>query len=165
MEIQNDHSVWFLDFLVQLFSATVGSIAIGGTVGFLLSLPIGFFSFQSGSIVDLAVESGFFRHFVDGPYFLTSILAAIFLGAWSFHFAPKSPSASWVWVVPALLLLQHLRPWSFRSQDLSIAWNDLFGPNCGNTECLMELFVTAPFFTSIAYSVGRVVQKRRLRSG
>jgi hypothetical protein len=165
MENQNNHSVWFLDFLVQLFSATVVSVVIGETVGFLLSLPIGFFSFQSGSIVDLAVDSRFFHYFVDGPFFLTAILAALFLGAWSFHSAPRSPSASWTWVVPALFLLCHLQPWSFRSQDLSIAWNNLFGPNCGNTECLMELFVTAPFFTSIAYSVGRVVQKRRLRSG
>jgi hypothetical protein len=33
-------------------------------------------------------------------------------------------------------------------------WNNFFGSDCGSSECLTEYRVTAPFYTSIAYSFG-----------
>jgi hypothetical protein len=81
-------------------------------------------------------------------------------------------SACWVWVAGAIWLgLGMLNaysplgshpwynpPWCPRGCSfLQQVWDDMFdvtGNKCGGSECLGELLFTAPFFCSIAYSVG-----------
>jgi hypothetical protein len=162
VDIPNDYSVWFLDYLVHLVSATIGSIFVGAISGFLVALPIGFFSFESGSVADLATDSRFFRYAVDGPYFFALILAAFLLGLWSFHRSPGSPSAVWVWVLPTLVVVLTLQPWKFGSPTWTTAWSNLFGSRAEATDSLLEVFVTAPFYTSLAYSAGWALEKWRV---
>jgi hypothetical protein len=42
-------------------------------------------------------------------------------------------------------------------------WDTYFGKGCGGSECLYELFLTAPFYTSVAYSIGAYTTFKRMR--
>jgi hypothetical protein len=94
-------------------------------------------------------------HAVEGPYFVFPILAACVFGALSRRYS-RSLAARWVWVFPAAVLLWNVFTWrngGYRPYWPDV-WNNYFGPHCGSSECAYELFVTAPFYTSFAYTFG-----------
>lgn len=105
------------------------------------------------------------------PYFALPILVALYLGYRLNRDGGRL--ASWIWV-PALLWLGY-DIWSWREMALSLAsgpngmpgygsWSNVlanfFGHACGG--CGNEWFDTAPFYTSVAYSLGAWVRRRRM---
>jgi hypothetical protein len=141
-------------FLVHSAAATAGSLFVGFVSGLLIALAISPFSAGTGNIVDRAVDSWFFRHCVDNPYFMTSILSAVCLGFMSHRFS-KSQAAVWVWLLPTAVLMFNLLPSVLSSPSAAKnAWINYFSRDCGGTECLGELLVTAPFYTSLAFTFG-----------
>ena len=66
-----------------------------------------------------------------------------------------------MWLFPAVLLVWNVfswKPYTSRS-NLGDAWANYFGSDCDGSECLYEVFLTAPFFTSVAYSVGSIAMR------
>jgi hypothetical protein len=89
------------------------------------------------------------------PYFILPDLAAFILGVLSHRYS-QSTSAARVWVLPTVILIWNLLTW--KNGDFGPYWPDVgskyCGPDCGSSECMYELVVIAPFYTSAAYSLG-----------
>lgn len=147
-------------FFIQLILGTAGSLFLGSVLGFVLALPFGYFSSGEGNIVDRTDDTWFVQYLTDNPYFAVQIVTAICLGFLSYRFF-RSQATVWVWVVPATILVLSVVSSLLRAQE-GVRWvlNNYFGSACGSTECLYELFVTASFYTSLAYIVGWVVSRR-----
>lgn len=72
----------------------------------------------------------------------------------------KDRSAYFIWVVPLIFvgyeILDNSRSfsqsWAHQSFPRFI-WDNFFGQECGGSECLDELFFTAPLFAATGYSV------------
>lgn len=62
-----------------------------------------------------------------------------------------SSSAKWTWVVPALLLLSDFLS-SIHGSSMSSTSQYFFAGKC--SDCVEVMFMVAPFYTSIAYSLG-----------
>jgi hypothetical protein len=83
-------------------------------------------------------------------------------------------AASWTWIIGLLWLSCAVRElatgwdasWSPEKTRLGYIAANLFGYSnkCSGTECLYELFFTAPFVASIAYALGAFFRNRRLRA-
>jgi hypothetical protein len=81
-------------------------------------------------------------------------------------------AALWVWVLGFYWLLlgvwdlsRHWSPaWDYHPTRWSFAAANLFGPDCGDTECLWELLVTYPFAASVVYSVFALIGLRSFRA-
>ena len=97
---------------------------------------------------------------VDNPYFLGPIVVAFVLGIFS-NRVWKTNSAAWVWLLPTVILIWNLMAWkSYTSRsNWADAWANYFGSDCGDSECLYAVFVTAPFYTSVAYSLGWIAMR------
>jgi hypothetical protein len=112
------------------------------------------------------------RSFSGSRYFLPQLLLALFLG-WFFSRLFRHRSMLWVWVLPFVVLCfaiatvptlppQLLSP---ASGPPPSGWAYYFGPvcrppnRCGN-QLLHRLFVTMPFFLSIAYSASAFVGRK-----
>jgi hypothetical protein len=133
-----------VEFVVQSIIATVGSIIGGYLVGFLIALPFGFASSGLGNIVDKTVDTWFFRHWVDCTFPILPVATAACLGFLSYR-SSKPNSPAWVWLIPSEVLLWSVLPAVLHSADgRKWVYNNYFGSNCGSTECLYELLVTAP---------------------
>ena len=82
--------------------------------------------------------------------------------------------ASWAWIFGLLWLaigIYDLRrdwspSWSIQRSSWAYAMANLFGPTsaCSNSECLGELFFTAPFTASVTYSVGAFIRHSLFRA-
>jgi hypothetical protein len=65
-----------------------------------------------------------------------------------------------VWLVPLAWLIygisesamSYSQAWAHQSRSAYI-WDNFFGTHCSGTECLNELLFTAPFLSSVAYSL------------
>jgi hypothetical protein len=143
-----------IGFIVHSVIATVGAFFGGTVLGFLLALPIGLFSSGPGNIVDRVSDSWIIRYSFKEPYFALPALTALFLGFIS-HRLSRSRSGAFSWIVPSAVLLCTILP-RLVSSPAQESWiiDNLFSAGCGSTECLYELFITAPFCTSVAYTIG-----------
>jgi hypothetical protein len=144
-------------FLIQLVISTIGAILIGVLVVLIVALLIADVRsnpFQ-GSLMERAVDQPIFRIGADNPYFTGPVVVSFLFGAFSRRFF-RTRSALWVWVLPTLVLLVDILTWQSHSSRSRWAdvWANYFGSSCGDTECLGELLVTAPFYTSVAYTLG-----------
>ncbi len=151
-------------FIVQLGIATVGAILAGIVLvqGSAVLLAAFTANDSGGNFGDHVVQQRIFL-LLDEPYFIAPILAGLTLGLFGRRVFCSDVS-KWVWVVPAALLLVGVATWrngGFRPywQDV---WNNYFGSKCGSSECLYEWLLTAPFYTSVAYTLGWIVENRRL---
>ena len=63
----------------------------------------------------------------------------------------SSDGARWVWVPWALLILR-----TFGTAPGNV-WHQVFSSQCGDSECLGQLFFGVPFVGSVAYAVTSVV--------
>jgi len=139
-------------FIAHSLLATVGCFVGAFTIGFMVAGLIALWSSGPGNIVDRAVDSWFFRYCVDNPYFLLPIFFSFCLGSIVFRFS-KHSSAAWAWVLPGTILLLNILPSMSDRSGQGIIQN-YFGRDCGSNECLDQLLFTAPFYTSVAYSLG-----------
>jgi hypothetical protein len=113
-----------------------------------------------GNFVDHLVDQRVFRVLVDNPYFLGPIVAAFVLGLFS-NRVWKTNAGFWVWLFPAVILVWNVFSWkSYTSRsNLADAGANYFASDCGGSECLYEVLVTAPFYTSVAYSAGWIAMR------
>jgi hypothetical protein len=142
--------------------ATIGAIVVGAIGGLLPSMISALLTRNPGpgNFVDHLVDQRVFRVLVDNPYFLGPTITASVLGFFS-HRVWKTNAGLWVWLFPAVILVSNLLSWkSYTSRsNLADAWANYFGSDCGDSECLNELLVTAPFYSSVAYSVGWIAMR------
>jgi hypothetical protein len=143
-------------FIAQQFLATVGAMVVGTVGAIIPSVLIAAVTKNTsgGNWVDHMVDQHILRA-AGEPYFIFPVLAAFMLGLLSHRYS-QSTSASWVWVLPTVILIWNLLTWKnggFRPYWPDV-WNNYFGSDCGSSECMYELFVTAPFYASLAYTFG-----------
>jgi len=75
-------------------------------------------------------------------------------------------SACFIWLMPLAWLVKGISgardgfspSWAHESFPAYI-WDTFFGSGCDASECLYELFFTAPFVAAIAYSIAALVAK------
>jgi hypothetical protein len=153
-------------FAVQQVVATVGVIVLGTTVTVIASLITASFTpnTSGGDSVDHMVDQPSFK-WVAEPYFPAFIVAGLALGALSTYLL-RTRVGAWVWVLPFILLLWNIIPWNVDSDRFywRDVWNAYFSRDCSNSECLYEFFVTAPFYASVAYSLGWLAGRLRSRT-
>src|ERR1700730_5136764 len=143
-------------FVIQLVISTLGSILVGIVA---VNIPAAFLAIitknkSGGNFVDRLVEQPVY-FLLNEPYFITPIVAGFILGKFSSRFF-RSASAAWVWVVPMTILVGSVATWKTGgfSPYWRDVWNNYFGSQCGSSECAYEWLVTAPFYTSVAYTLG-----------
>jgi len=99
---------------------------------------------------------------VSPPYFTLQIIWALFLG-WSLSGYLRHRSMLWVWVVPTLMFcyvfIQYpTSPALFQDRAFlssSSPLSHFFGRDCQPRKfCFDQLFLTLPFYTAAAYSLG-----------
>jgi hypothetical protein len=123
-------------YIGEVAVATVGAVALGETFAALLE-----YRGDTGTVF-------------DGPLSLGPVLAASILGCFvGFKFA-CSKGSYWVWVAGLLNFILFALDWrgSANIHKWRIIWDNFFSGNCGDSECLYELFATAPLYASLAYS-------------
>jgi hypothetical protein len=146
----------FPSFVIQLVASTVGAMIIANVALLLPAITIAAVTRNTsgGNFVDHVADQHFL-HAAGEPYFLAPVLTGLVLGVLS-HSLFRSRSAAWVWVLPLVVLLWNIFSWrngGYRPYWPDV-WNNYFGSDCGSSECMYEWFVTAPFYTSAAYSLG-----------
>lgn len=145
-------------FVVQLLIATLGSIVTAIILVVIVAILIAAVTPNSsgGNFADHLADGRVF-FLVDEPYYIAPVLIAFCLGFLARRFF-RNRTGGWVWVVPAFFLLAGILSWQnggYRPYWPDV-WNNYFGSDCGSSECLYEFFVTAPFYTSVAYTFGWV---------
>ena len=148
-----------LSFVLQQAVSTVGALLLGVGAALILATLIAFFTrTPDGNLVDKVVAEPLFKIGADNPYYAGPILMAFILG-WVAR-RSESRSAAWMWVLPTLSLVWNVMSW--KSHSPLPRWEDVranfFTSNCGDSDCIYELLVTAPFYTSVAYSLGSIVR-------
>jgi hypothetical protein len=143
-------------FLIQQLVSTVGAMLVGLLAVIVPAVVIAATTRNTsgGNWADHIVDQGVLRA-AEEPYFVFPILAAFVFGVLSHRYS-LSLSALWVWVLPAAILLWNVFTWrngGYRPYWPDV-WNNYFGSDCGSSECAYEFFVTAPFYTSLAYTLG-----------
>lgn len=123
-------------YISEVAAATVGAVGVGTAV---------------------AVFVGELTHrpptLLDGPIPLAPIIAAILLAlAISLKFG-SCQTGVWVWAAGIVNFAIFLHDWTRLPYTWASVWNNFFGRGCSDSECLYELFATAPLYTSITYSI------------
>ena len=158
-ESEGERGTAVLSFVLQQVVATVGAFLLGVVAVLILATLIAFFTrTPHGNLVDKVVAEPLFKIGADGPYYAGPILMAFILG-WVAR-RSESRGAAWMWVLPTLALVWNVMTW--KSYSPLPRWDDVranfFTSHCGDSDCLYELLITAPFYTSVAYSLGWVVR-------
>jgi hypothetical protein len=99
--------------------------------------------------------SGLFRE----PLLPAALLAGAIMG-YLVNRNMRDLSARLVWIIPLVWLIYGIhddtgsfsQAWAHQSRSAYI-WDNFFGTHCSGTECLNELLFTAPFLSSVAYSL------------
>ena len=87
---------------------------------------------------------------LERPIWLPAIIFGFLIGS-AVYYIFHGRSATWAWVLPALVLAWSILSWPSEADSV---WNTFFGTDCGSSECLYQMTVTAPFYASVAYSLG-----------
>jgi hypothetical protein len=148
-------------FLVQQLVSTAGAMVVGTLAGFIPAVLVSAVTKNTsgGNWVDHIADQPLLR-VVGEPYFAFPVIAGFLLGVLSHRFF-RSSSAAWVWVLPTIILVWNLFTWrngGYRAYWPDV-WDNYFGSHCGSSECLYEVFVTAPFYTSLAYTLGWIARR------
>jgi hypothetical protein len=142
----------------------------------LIHLPMPYFATFGGFLISLLVagiglignEQGFlFRltNRVSGePVWGPEIAAGLLIG-WAAYKRIPSRLAFGSFVVPAVVLAWNAVSWQRTMSQYDSTWDTLFGTGCGGSECLYQLFITAPCYAAIAYSAGAVIARCREHKG
>lgn len=120
---------------------------IAAIVGFLASFVI-------VAVVPAAREASTLSgQLTAEPFWLPEIVAGLLLG-WVAYKTVPSKAAFTVWLIPGGLLLWSALSWQRSMAMFDSTWDTYFGSQCGGSECLYQLFLTAPFYSSVFYSIG-----------
>jgi hypothetical protein len=149
---------WIGIYLLDLLAATLGVVLASGILLNLVLKPV----------EPLIGHSRLFS-VAKGPYYPLPILLALVAG-YIGNVRFKGNHRLWVWVLPALYLTIRMLLWKKPSVLDSSGWAEaithFFG---GEPPYYPEQDVTVPLYTSIAYSLGAVLEKsgllRRKNSG
>jgi hypothetical protein len=87
------------------------------------------------------------------PFWVPEIVAGLLLGWLAYETVP-SKIAFIAWAAPGSFLLWSAWSWQRRMAVYDSTWDTYFGRHCGGSECLYQLFLTVPFYSSIFYSIG-----------
>jgi hypothetical protein len=166
MEAKPNSSHWITDgrvwsFTAQLVIATLGAMLMGAVIVLIPAVLLATFTRNSsgGNFADHVVEQRIFI-LVNEPYFVAPILSGFTLGLTGRR-RFRSGFGAWVWAVPAALLIGSVMTWrtgGFRPYWHDV-WNNYFASQCGSSECTYEWLFTAPLYTSVAYTIGRMIPK------
>ena len=135
-------------FIVHLLVATIGTLLFSGLLAFSLQAILG------QRLVSLLAL---------GPTFLLPIISGLFLGWFAARFSSRG--ATWIWVVPAVLLLVNIVGAFTSAYERKDVLVNEFGPHSRCTACLDETLLSAPLVGCIGYSVGSQLRKRRMATG
>jgi hypothetical protein len=132
----------------------------------LIHLLFVYVSFVGGLIASFIViailpaagqQSTFIGRATSEPIWLPEIIVGFWLGRVVFNRIP-SKIALFAWIPPAVFLAFSAGNWQRTMSVYDSTWNTYFGSQCGGSECLYQLFLTAPFYTGIAYSLGALLE-------
>ena len=129
-------------YLAEVVIATAGAIMTGGLVAVA---------------VDRGLSQRAWYHILADPLWLGPVLAAGVFGYVTTSKFGYRKASIFVWVIGVLnfgLLLQDSSAYIRRNGWDHHVWARYFGRDCGDSECLYQLFATAPLYTSVAYSLG-----------
>jgi len=148
----------FFDYIAELGIATIGA----GILAIFVEIAAGVVTASltrnttGGDFMDhvLAQPS---RLLIQQPYYVGIVLSGFVLGAFSYRFF-RSRAAYWVWIIPAGILVWNIFTWEAAPSQpyWPEVWNNYFGSDCGGSECVYEVFVTVPFYSSLAYALGSI---------
>jgi len=148
-------------FLTQQLVSTVGAMVAGFLVALIPAVVVAMATKNTsgGNWADHMAEQHIFRA-AEEPYFVFPILAAFVFGVLSHRYS-RSLSARWVWVIPLTILLWSVLTWRTGESRpyWTDVWNNYFGRDCGSSECAYEFFMTAPAYTSLAYTFGWLIKR------
>ena len=156
---------WLLDsaiaaFAIQLLISTIGAIFTGLIIVLIPAILLAAITKNrsGGNFADHVVAQPLFI-LLNEPFFIAPIVAGFMLGLFGRRFF-RSASAAWVWTVPMVILICSAATW--RTGGFHPYWSDVrnnfFGSKCGSSECAYEWLITAPFYTSVAYSLGWTIK-------
>jgi hypothetical protein len=141
------------EFTTQTLIATVGAIIGGLAIVIIPSVVIPFLAGTLKQQTDWPLLK-----IADAPYFILPILLAFVFGFWK-RKRFRSSAAYFLWLIPDISLIStflslHTMPTYSELGRWQNAWKSLFAKSCGETDCYYQYFVTAPFYTSVAYTLG-----------
>jgi hypothetical protein len=145
-------------FVAQQVVATAGAMVmavLAMVIPAALMTSVGHHT-SPGSFGDNMIDQPFFR-WADKSNALFPI-SGLVLGFFSRRIL-RSRWGVWVWVLPLIVLAWNLLTWEGAGPPTTKVywahvWANYFSSACAGSECLYELFVTVPFYTSAAYSLG-----------
>jgi hypothetical protein len=150
-----------LTLLLHEFIGTIGAILLAATLtAVVLDFPNPWGRTITRNDLFHAVVQGF------APYFPVQIVVALLLG-WVLSDLLVHKSMSWIWVLPyGWLILAFARLPDVAALSFQGRLSYFFGRGCRIEDyCTDQLVITLPFYTSLAYSIGAVLQHRiQLRS-
>lgn len=155
-------------FALHQVMGTYGSLFVAAYVMYaLLDLQ---------AVLHLGASKIFFQNLLtENPFYPLQILTALCLG-WGIQRRLPHPKVYLVWILPALIL-GYVVVTGFRSNP---EWSSIllrpgfgqsrltyyFGWGCHpRLHCIDQLVLTAPFYASIAYSLGAWISNKRRRPG
>lgn len=146
-------------YAIHLLAGTVGAIlpVFLGLVGALLLMSL--------SLNLQALIGPLLGLLVGEPFFPSQILLGLFLG-WYLNGRLGHGFARWVWILPAIRLAYTIATWDLHLYSTVSYWEDIrqelfFLAGRSSTEGIYQRWVTLPFYTSIAYSIGAYFGYRR----
>jgi hypothetical protein len=146
----------FQNFLIQAFIATAGAMISAIAVTIILAGVTGVLTDNTsgGNWADHLIQQPVF-YLVGEPWFIGPVLAGFVFGFFAWRWF-RSITGLFVWVAPVLMLFVAIASWKtggFQPYWRDV-WDNFFGAGCGGSECLYEFFVTAPLYSSLAFSLG-----------
>jgi hypothetical protein len=105
----------------------------------------------------------------SASFSLSPLLAGAIMG-YLVNRKMRDLSARWVWIIPLVWLVYGIQDatgsfsqaWAHESLSAYI-WDNFFGTHCSGTECLNKLLFTAPFLSSVAYSITAYFISKNIR--
>jgi hypothetical protein len=120
-------------------------------VGVLVSLPI------VAILPVIGQQASVSGRLLEEPFWVPEIVAG-FCAGWFFYKRLPSKIALLAWIAPAVFLSWSAWSWHKTASMYDPTWDTYFGSHCGGSECLYQLLLTAPFYTSVAYSLAAVIE-------
>jgi hypothetical protein len=136
-------------YLREVFLSTYGSMLAAAFLVYLAFPLVRLFYVES------PITFRDFNRILSEPYFPLQIAMGAIAGGYARHRFKRS-FASWVWVLPLAHFLFCLAQFdvSVFQNPLAVRFEHFLGNGCRPPQCWDQMLCTAPFYTSVAYSLG-----------